>query len=150
MELDTKFQEAMKAVESLTLEVNLAKITYKDELKKGERDDAPWQAVGAGKAAPDKAKKLKQAEGDESPPDEVFAAKAALNNTQKAWNEAQEQVDMLGAQIFQLYGNLLTDEARQPWKKIVKAQTDTIPREDLHGEVHEEKAGKTWTPSWSA
>ncbi len=52
---------------------------------------------------------------------------------------------MLGAQIFQLYGYLLTDEARQPWEKIVKAQTDTIPREHLHGEVHEEKAGKTWT-----
>ena len=52
---------------------------------------------------------------------------------------------MLGVQIFQLYANLLTDEARQPWEKIVKAQTDTIPWEDLPGEVHEEKAGKTWT-----
>ena len=52
---------------------------------------------------------------------------------------------MLGAQIFKLYGNLLTDEARQPWEKIVKAQTNTIPREDLHGEVNEEMARKTWT-----
>ncbi len=52
---------------------------------------------------------------------------------------------MLGAQIFQLYGNLLTDEAHQPWEKIVKVQTNTIPREDLRGKVHEEKAGKTWT-----
>ena len=52
---------------------------------------------------------------------------------------------MLGAQIFQLYENLLTDEARQPWEKIVKVQTNTIPQEDLRGEVHEEKAGKTWT-----
>ncbi len=57
---------------------------------------------------------------------------------------------MLGARIFQLYGNLLTDEARQPWEKIVKAQTDTIPREDLRGEMHEEKAGKPGPPSWSA
>ena len=52
---------------------------------------------------------------------------------------------MLGAKIFQLYGNLLTDEAHQPWENIVKVQTDTIPWEDLYGEVHEEKAGKTWT-----
>ena len=37
------------------------------------------------------------------------------------------------------------DEARQPWEKIVNAQTDTIPWEDLCGEVHEEKARKTWT-----
>ena len=34
MELNTKFQEAVKAVKSATLEVNLAKMTYKDELKK--------------------------------------------------------------------------------------------------------------------
>ena len=27
----------------------------------------------------------------------------------------------------------------------MKVQTNTIPREDVHGEVHEEKAGKTWT-----
>ena len=52
---------------------------------------------------------------------------------------------VLGAQIFQLYGNLLTDEARQPWEKIVKAQTDTTPWEDLHCEVLDKKAGKTWT-----
>ncbi len=52
---------------------------------------------------------------------------------------------MLGMQIFQLFGNFLTDEAHQPWEKIVKVQTNTLSREDLRGEVHEEKAGKTWT-----
>ena len=53
MELDTKFQEATKAVESASLEVDLAKMQYKDELKKRERDDSSQQAVGAGKSAPD-------------------------------------------------------------------------------------------------
>ena len=145
MELDTKFQEAMKAVESASLEVDLTKMQYKDELKKRERDDSSQQVAGAGKAASDKTKKSRRTEGEDSPPAEVVAAKAALEVARKARNEAQERADMLGAQIFQLYGNLLTDEARQPWEKIVKAQTDTIPREDLRGEVHEEKAGKTWT-----
>ncbi len=51
---------------------------------------------------------------------------------------------MLGAQISQLYENLLTDEASQPWEKIVKVQTNTIPWEDLRGEAHEKNAGKTW------
>ncbi len=51
----------------------------------------------------------KRAEGDDSPPAEVVAAKAALEVAQKARNKAQERADMLGAQIFQLYGNLLTD-----------------------------------------
>ncbi len=50
---------------------------------------------------------------------------------------------MLSEQIFQLYGNLCTDEARQPWEKIVNVQTITIPWEDLCDEVHEKKARKT-------
>ena len=92
----------------------------------------------------------KRTEGDDSPPAEVVATKAALELARKARNKAQERADMLGVQIFQLYGNLFTDEAHQPWEKIVKVQTDTIPREDLHGEVHEEKEGKPGPPSWSA
>ena len=27
---------------------------------------------------------------------------------------------------------------------IIKAQTETAPREDLKGEMHDEKGGKTW------
>ena len=54
-------------------------------------------------------------------------------------------MEVVGMQIFQLYGNLLTDEVRQPWEKIVKAQINTTPWEDLRGEVHEKKTGKTWT-----
>ncbi len=36
MELDTKFQEAIGAVKFTNLEVDLAKMAYKDELKKRE------------------------------------------------------------------------------------------------------------------
>ena len=53
MELDTKFQEAPKAVESAILEGDLTKMQYKDKLKKREKDDSSQQAVGAGKSAPD-------------------------------------------------------------------------------------------------
>ena len=59
MELDTKFQEAMKAVKSAILEVVLTKMHYKNELKERE-DDSSQQAVGAGKAAPEKSKKKKR------------------------------------------------------------------------------------------
>ncbi len=45
MEMDLKFQAAVKAVKSITLEVDLAKMTYNDQLKKGERDDTPRQAT---------------------------------------------------------------------------------------------------------
>ena len=50
MELDTKFQEATKAVKSAILEVELTKMQYKDELKKREKDDSSQQAFGASKA----------------------------------------------------------------------------------------------------
>ena len=64
MELDTKFQEAVRAVESANLEVEFAKMAYKDEFKKGERENAPQQAVRVGMTAPDKSKKLKKMEED--------------------------------------------------------------------------------------
>ena len=123
MELDTKLQEAVKAVESVILAVDLTKMQYKDELKKREKDDSSQQAAGAGKAASEKTKKSKKAEGDESSPAKVIAAKAVLDIAQKARNEAQERADMIGTQIFQLYGNLLTDEAGRP----VKTQSDNNP-----------------------
>eukprot|EP00804_Cyclotella_cryptica_P005755 CCRYP_000088-RA/>CCRYP_000088-RA protein AED:0.45 eAED:0.64 QI:0/0/0/1/1/1/2/0/155 len=48
-----------------------------------------------------------------------------------------------GAKPFELYGNLLSDEARQPWEKIIKAQVTKAPWEDIkgvphHGDSHED------------
>ncbi len=60
MELDTKLQEAAKAVKSAILEVELTKMQYKDELKKREKDDSSQQATGANRAASDEAKKSKR------------------------------------------------------------------------------------------
>jgi hypothetical protein len=37
------------------------------------------------------------------------------------------------AKSFELYGNLLSDEARQPWEKIVQAQMTKILWEDIYG-----------------
>ena len=90
MELDTKFQEALMAVESATLEVDLAKMTYKEEPKKRETDHSSQQAVGAGKVAQDKSKKLKKAEGDKPPHATVASAKAALKEARKARNKMRE------------------------------------------------------------
>ncbi len=82
------------------------------------------------------------AEGDKSHQAMVVVAKVVLDKAQKARDKVQEQVDMLSMQIFQLCGNLLTDEACQPWEKIVKVETETITWEDLCREVNEKKAGK--------
>ena len=60
MELYSKFQETMKTVDYAILEVALAEMTYKDRIKKREKDDASQQAVSAGKAAPDRTKSSKR------------------------------------------------------------------------------------------
>eukprot|EP00804_Cyclotella_cryptica_P030064 CCRYP_016957-RA/>CCRYP_016957-RA protein AED:0.30 eAED:0.30 QI:0/-1/0/1/-1/1/1/0/152 len=45
-------------------------------------------------------------------------------------------------EVFQLYANLLTEEARQPWDLIVKEQTESSPFHDIF-ESKEEVTGKT-------
>ena len=49
-----------------------------------------------------------------------------------------------GAKAFKLYGNLLSDEARQPWEKIVQAQTTKCMWEDIYGDTHDKTPTNTW------
>ncbi len=51
---------------------------------------------------------------------------------------------MEGANVFELYGNLLSDEARQSWKKIIKSQVTHAPLEAVYGVMHSETPTKTW------
>ena len=51
---------------------------------------------------------------------------------------------MAGTKPFKLYGNLLSDEACQPWEKIIKAQVTKAPWEDIKGVPHTESPTKTW------
>eukprot|EP00804_Cyclotella_cryptica_P025729 CCRYP_002927-RA/>CCRYP_002927-RA protein AED:0.41 eAED:0.41 QI:0/-1/0/1/-1/1/1/0/76 len=37
----------------------------------------------------------------------------------------------LALEVFQLYANLLTEEARQPWDLIVKEQMESSPFHDI-------------------
>jgi hypothetical protein len=53
MELDTKFKEAIEAGKAAAaLDLDIAKMAQKIELKKGDGDNIPQHAVGAGKASP--------------------------------------------------------------------------------------------------
>ena len=49
-----------------------------------------------------------------------------------------------GAKAFKLYRNFLSDDARQPWEKIVQAQMTTCPWEDIYGVTHDKASNKTW------
>ena len=46
-----------------------------------------------------------------------------------------------GVKAFKLYRNLLSDEARQPWEKVILTK---CPWEDVHGVTHDETPTKTW------
>ena len=60
----------------------------------------------------------------------IHAASESLVVAKSAYDKAKEAVDavklttaMEGAKAFELYRNLLSDEARQPWEEIIQAQT---------------------------
>ncbi len=90
MDLDPKFQEAIYTVKTAIMDLDLAKMTYKDKVKKGGGQKNLMQLIVASKSAPDKPKKLKKTEGKESPQAAVVAANAALDNTRNARNKAQD------------------------------------------------------------
>ena len=90
MGLNTKFKEAIDAINAVTLDLDIAKLAYKHELRKGEGDDTPQQAIRAGKATSEKPKKLRKAEGEDSSQATVVAAKAALNRAKKERNNAED------------------------------------------------------------
>jgi hypothetical protein len=49
-----------------------------------------------------------------------------------------------GAKAFKLSGNLLSDEARQPWEVIVQSQMTEYPWKNIYGVTHDETPTKTW------
>ena len=70
------------------------------------------------------------------------AAKKACKEVVKKVKEAKHVVTMAGAKPFELYANLLADEAHQPWEKILKAQVMQAPWEDVFGVKHTETPTK--------
>ena len=88
--MDTKFKEAIKAVEPVNLEGELSKIGYKDELKKGEENDTPSRQSEQARPLLTRQKNFKKAKGDASLQATVIATKAVLNRSRKAKLKVQE------------------------------------------------------------
>eukprot|EP00804_Cyclotella_cryptica_P011134 CCRYP_019068-RA/>CCRYP_019068-RA protein AED:0.16 eAED:0.56 QI:0/0/0/1/1/1/2/0/232 len=115
MGLDTSFPDAEKAVKTAKLDAEIAKDEYM-QLRSSK-------------------KKKKGNKGN---------APALDDKAIKALEAAKLAVTTAGAKPFELYGNLLSDEARQPWEKIIKAQVTRAPWEDIKGVPHTETPTKTW------
>eukprot|EP00804_Cyclotella_cryptica_P013103 CCRYP_002373-RA/>CCRYP_002373-RA protein AED:0.42 eAED:1.00 QI:0/-1/0/1/-1/1/1/0/309 len=130
MGLDTSFAEAERAVETAKLDAEITKGEYtqlcnSEKKKKGNKGDAPGTTTEAVSPA-------------------LAEAKATYDKALKALEAVKLAVTTAGAKPFKLYGNLLSNKARQPWEKIIKAQVSRVPWEDIKGVPHTETPTKTW------
>ena len=57
----------------------------------------------------------------------LAAAKTACKDMDVKVEGAKLVITMAGVKLFKLYRNLLPDEARQPWEKVIKAQVMQAP-----------------------
>ena len=75
---------------------------------------------------------------------DLKATKAACKKAAKNIEEAKLAITMEGEKPFELYGNPLSNEARQPWEEVMKAQVTRAPWEDIYGVTHTKTPTKTW------
>jgi len=90
-------------------------------------------------------KKSEGNKGESAPAasESLVAAKSAYKKAAKALDAAKLVAMMEGVKAFKLYGNILSNETRQPWEKIVQAQMTKCPWEDIKGVTHDETPTKT-------
>ena len=70
--------------------------------------------------------------------------KKAVQKATEAVIHEKETCESIITQVFQLYSNLLTEEARRPWNKILGEQIEVTPWADLNGVEHTEEQKKLW------
>eukprot|EP00804_Cyclotella_cryptica_P019249 CCRYP_006145-RA/>CCRYP_006145-RA protein AED:0.47 eAED:0.41 QI:0/0/0/0.5/1/1/2/0/578 len=119
-------QAALDAVRQKGLDVAFDRVC-KDQkvcIKKATKDEEAFKSYSG---------------SDVNPPEEKAYEKAL-----EATTKADKAVTSVINQVFSLYSNLLTEEARRPWKKIVSEQIDCSPWTDIYGEEHPEKREQSW------
>ena len=67
-----------------------------------------------------------------------------MQKATEALTHEKETCESLITQVFQLYSNLLTEEARRPWSKILGEQIEMTPWTDLFGVKHTEEQKMSW------
>jgi hypothetical protein len=127
MEHDVKISKTEEAVANATLDLEIRKEEYA-------------QVCSAEK----KKSKGNTGEGIPAPSESLVAAKSAYENAKQVLETAKLAAATDRQKPFERYGNLLSDEARQPWDKIVQTQTTKFPWEDIVGVTHDETRTKNW------
>ena len=127
MGLDADFANAEKAVTTAKQDTELAK-TECPQVCSSEKKNT----------------KGNKSEGTIPNSDALTSTKVNHEKAIMAIAAAKLAITTEGAKLFKLYGNLLSDKARQPWEKIIKAQVTHTPWEDVYGVTHTETPTKTW------
>ena len=127
MEHDVKFLNAKEAVATANLDLDIKKEecmqVHASERKKNKGN--PGESIHAASES-------------------LVAAKSAYIKAKQAVEAAKLAARMEITKDFELYGNLLSHEARKPWEKIIQAQMTKCPWEDIYGATHDETPTKTW------
>ena len=150
--LETKEAEAMMVLEAAYCKLDAAKTEY-SKLTKETKQKAKDVRDRDENMSPESQKKAREPKNktNNSAPDIIAdaavldAAKKARDDVAKKVKEAKLAVAMAVTKPFELYANLLSDEARQPWKKILKAQVTQAPWEDAFSVPHTETHTKGWS-----
>jgi hypothetical protein len=124
MEHDIKYltAKAKEAVATANLDLDIKKEEY-EKVSTSERQNS--------------------GEGVPAASESLVAAKTAYDKAKQAIEAAKLAGTMEITNAFKLYGNLPSDEARQPWDKIVQAQITKCPWEDINGVTHDKTPTKT-------
>jgi hypothetical protein len=88
-------------------------------------------------------KEIKAGADDDSSATLHAETKAELKQAALAAVEATTQCDKAAADIFQLYANLLSVDAKYAWNKIVQEQTKAEPYQGLQGLTRKGPRGKS-------
>jgi hypothetical protein len=88
-------------------------------------------------------KKHKEATATASQPDPNLRAKyqSNLEKAKEAAEKAKVKVELTAQEMFQLYVNLLSIDAKYAWNKILHEQTQSNPYTDLEGISRKEPRG---------
>ena len=70
--------------------------------------------------------------------------KKVVQKANEAVAHKKETCKSLIAQVFQLYSNLLMEEARRPWSKILGKQIEVNPWTNIFGVEHTEEQKRLW------
>ena len=117
-------------------ENNEAYVELHGKIKSAKAQLATLEESAIGEAGPSKKSKKTQeaaAANDQVAPALRAKIEAELSSAQEAATEAENRAEAAANDMFQLYANLLSVDAKYAWNKIVHEQTASGPYKDLQG-----------------